>query len=63
MFHERHFTLRQGLSHTLLKLTKASENTYKCCKCDGAVKQNQPNPFYWSCDSCEAEYMGPVMEK
>lgn len=63
MIHERHFTLRQGLSHTLVKLTQVSENLYMCHKCYGEVKQDQPNPFYWSCDACKAEYMGPVLEK
>lgn len=60
---ERYFTLRQGLSHTLIKLTQVSEYTYKCHKCDGELKQNQSNPFFWSCVSCESEYMGPVMER
>lgn len=63
MFHERHFTLRQGLSQILIKLTQMSDDMYKCYKCNGDVKQDQLNPFFWSCVSCKAEYMGPVREK
>ncbi|WP_339294357.1 hypothetical protein MKY82_22130 [Paenibacillus sp. FSL W7-1279] len=61
--HQRHFTLRQGLSQTLLKLTQVSESIFRCHKCDGEVTQNQPNPSCWTCGSCKAEYMGPVLEK